>query len=199
MRKRTKIVDDFLNAEEPLDEEEQAEIVALMETEAAAQERLWCTVFAAIAAVLAFAYCFLGLSQILHPGGMRHHAAFSRRLGRWAIAFGELASAACIALSAFALMGYLSSRTSKASQPRCAWISAAPLVLGLCLAIFWSHAIIQAVKVSTVEGRSWWRYVWLPAGPLLFALLGSYVKASLEESRKGVQRLQAEMYSYKKL
>ncbi len=34
MRKRIKVLDDYLSVEEPLDEEEQAEIVALMETEA---------------------------------------------------------------------------------------------------------------------------------------------------------------------
>ena len=33
--------------------------------------------FAAIAAVLVIAYSHLGLRQILDPGGMRHHAAFS--------------------------------------------------------------------------------------------------------------------------
>lgn len=283
----------------------------------AAQERLWCTLFAAIAAGLAMAYGYLCLSQILDPGGIRHHAALSGNLGSvpmhalvtrlflwngmlqaerpstrgrtldmskqwaldagslelWTIALGELASAACVALSGFALMRYLSSRTRKSSQPQSAWMSIAPPVLGLCLAIFWSYGMIKAVKVSckgtmyhlpcsnilpcstdgmspglagcshdrifsqdiivsdshqvlifvfkqrqelasgileqltltlhvqvgAVEGRSCWRYVWLPAAPLLFVLLGSYVKMSLEESRKGVQRLQAEMYSYKNL
>ena len=36
MRKRTQVVDEFLKGDEPLDEEEQAEIVAVMEAEVVA-------------------------------------------------------------------------------------------------------------------------------------------------------------------
>lgn len=36
MRKRIKVVDEFLKGDEPLDEEEQAEIVAVMEAEVVA-------------------------------------------------------------------------------------------------------------------------------------------------------------------
>jgi hypothetical protein len=59
--------------------------------------------------------------------------------------------------------------------------------------------IILAMQVSSIEARNWWRYMWLPLAPLLFAILGRCVMRSLEESRTGVQRLQADMYSYKKL
>lgn len=59
-----------------------------------------------------------------------------------------------------------------------------------------AHAHAQA---GSLEARNWWKYVWLPAAPLLFALIGKYVTNLLEESSKGVQGLQSQMYSFKKV
>lgn len=70
-------------------------------------------------------------------------------LPSWAIATGELASGACIALSGFALVStfHPSVKAERWIQPARAWISMAPLWLGLGIGIFWTHALMGSAKV----------------------------------------------------
>ena len=70
-------------------------------------------------------------------------------LPSWAIAAGELASGACIVLSGFALVStfHPSVKAERWIQPARAWISMAPLWLGLGIGIFWTHALMGSAKV----------------------------------------------------
>ncbi len=68
-------------------------------------------------------------------------------LSTWGIAFGEVFSGACIMLTGSAITRHVDWQAGRRRQPISAWFSAAPLALGLGLSIFWTQALIGAVKV----------------------------------------------------
>lgn len=144
---------------------------------------LWTSTFAVLAAIVATAYAYSCLIQILNPWDMRHHALFAGKylafemfvtiaplnsvtqdiadkgtriarayagiLSPWSVAMGELASAVCILLAGCALWRHpgLKGR-DRTQEQKFGWLAAAPLVMGMCLSLFWAHALFGSIKVD---------------------------------------------------
>ena len=151
---------------EPLDEGEQAALVAELERSAAAQARLWrvrrlarraalsspraCCArrpltpsrcaqrcFGGVGAALAALFAYASLWQLVHPWQSVFHADYSGALGHRAVAAADAAAAACIGGAAHALL-----RAARQPEEQRAALRqlAAAGALALCTSAFWAVA-----------------------------------------------------------
>ncbi|KAG0494216.1 hypothetical protein HPP92_005210 [Vanilla planifolia] len=139
-------IDDF----QPLDTQEQEEIVRSFERTHQQQSRLWRGVFGSF--LLAYVG-FLGYSifqQALYPWEQRYHAYFMEDVNRWMVICADW-----VAILACLLAGNGILHNSRSHQ-RLMWYS---FYVGLLIAMFWLYYMLRLPRFR-------WDVIWLPFGPL---------------------------------
>ncbi|KAL1825418.1 hypothetical protein DCAR_0313584 [Daucus carota subsp. sativus] len=169
--------DDF----QPLDTNEQEELVRSLEKTLAHQSFLWKCVFASfIGCYMAF-LIFSIYQQALFPWELRYHAYFMKEIDSWIVISADWAAVLVCSIAVAGLL--LNSR----DQRHWLWYSC---FAGILIAVFWLY---QMLKLSKFR----WEVIWLPFGPLSAAGVSLYVDHLLNESSEEVRKLRGYMYSYK--
>jgi len=169
--------DDF----QPIDSQEQEELVRSLERTQAQQSLLWRSVFAALLVCLAVFLIFSIYQQALNPWELRYHAYFMEEVDSLMVIFADWAA---VLVCSTAVVGLL--HNSK-NHRRWLWYSC---YAGVLVALFWLYQMSKLPKFR-------WDVIWLPMGPLSGAGLCLYVDHLLNESSEEVRKLRGYMYSYK--
>jgi len=169
--------DDF----QPIDSQEQEELVRSLEGTQAQQSLLWRSVFAALLVCLAVFLIFSIYQQALNPWELRYHAYFMEEVDSLMVIFADWAA---VLVCSTAVVGLL--HNSK-NHRRWLWYSC---YAGVLVALFWLYQMSKLPKFR-------WDVIWLPMGPLSGAGLCLYVDHLLNESSEEVRKLRGYMYSYK--
>ncbi|KAK1354844.1 putative Wpp domain-interacting tail-anchored protein 1 [Heracleum sosnowskyi] len=167
--------DDF----QPLDTNEQEELVRSLEKTLAHQSFLWKGVFAALIACFMAFLIFSIYQQALFPWEMRYHAYFMKEVDSWIVISADWAS---VLVCSMTVAGLLHN-----SHRQWLWYS---FYAGFLVAGFWLY---QMLKLSKFR----FEVIWLPFGPLSAAVVSLYVDHLLNESSEEVRKLRGYMYSYK--
>ncbi|XP_074573531.1 uncharacterized protein LOC141829968 [Curcuma longa] len=185
-RKKHRLEGDGVNVEDdsqPIDYQEQEELVRSFEMEHARQSRLWRRVFAGfILGYIAFLVYSI-LQQAWFPWELRYHAYFMDEMQSWMVISADLVA---VLACSFAVKGIID---SSRSLQHWMWYSC---YIGMLLAIFWLFYMLKLPKFR-------WDALWLPLGPLSGAGACLYVDRLLHGSLKDVKLLRSYMYNYKAL
>ncbi|KAG6502539.1 hypothetical protein ZIOFF_034823 [Zingiber officinale] len=213
-RKKHRLEGDGVDVEddsEPIDYQEQEEMVRSFEMEHDRQNRLWRRVFAGfIVGYIAFLVYSI-LQQAWFPWELRYHAYFMDEMQSWMVIsagfflfllffFFNLdnglefrfstrlyfADLVAVLACSFAVKGIID---SSRSLQHWMWYSC---YVGMLLAIFWLFYMLKLPKFR-------WDVLWLPLGPLSGAGACLYVDRLLHGSLKDVKLLRSYMYNYKAL
>ncbi|XP_042392481.1 uncharacterized protein LOC121983875 [Zingiber officinale] len=185
-RKKHRLEGDGVDVEddsEPIDYQEQEEMVRSFEMEHDRQNRLWRRVFAGfIVGYIAFLVYSI-LQQAWFPWELRYHAYFMDEMQSWMVISADLVA---VLACSFAVKGIID---SSRSLQHWMWYSC---YVGMLLAIFWLFYMLKLPKFR-------WDVLWLPLGPLSGAGACLYVDRLLHGSLKDVKLLRSYMYNYKAL
>ncbi|XP_042387108.1 uncharacterized protein LOC121979223 [Zingiber officinale] len=185
-RKKHRLEGDGVDVEddsEPIDYQEQEEMVRSFEMEHDRQNRLWRRVFAGfIVGYIAF-LVYSTLQQAWFPWELRYHAYFMDEMQSWMVISADLVA---VLACSFAVKGIID---SSRSLQHWMWYSC---YVGMLLAIFWLFYMLKLPKFR-------WDVLWLPLGPLSGAGACLYVDRLLHGSLKDVKLLRSYMYNYKAL
>ncbi|KAI3754218.1 hypothetical protein L1987_53997 [Smallanthus sonchifolius] len=157
---------------QPIDTEEQEELIRSLELSLAQQSRFWRYIWfyaIIVARICGIALLLCGISHLLHSWTNNN-------------ALGIDSAAVLVCLMAIA--GLLHSSWS---GRRYLWFSC---FSGVLLAAFWLYNMLKLPKFR-------WDVIWLPFGPLSGAGLCLYVDSLFNESSEEVKELQSYMYAYK--
>lgn len=194
--------------EEMLDTQEQRSLVEELSATATQHARTWHCAFGALSGLVGLAFIWFTARQAAEPWtGYRHHAAFRGVLPAAAVAVIEGISAAVLLLTALFLLQSLpnrhtdtSARSYRASQKRQRQQIEANFFTAAAAAVVWLIAIAAAgVGASGLTFRSQLNLTWLPALPLLFAILGIATLRSEADSIAAIAHLKTQMYMHEKL
>lgn len=169
--------DDF----QPIDTQEQEELVRSLEWNQARQSLLWRGVFAA------FLGCYSGFliysiyQQALFPWELHYHAYFMDKVNSWIVISADWAA---VVVCSIAIAGLL---IDSKYHRRWLWYSCFG---GIFVAVFWLYHMSRLARFR-------WDAVWLPLGPLCGAGICLYVDHLLNESSEEVRKLRGYMYAYK--
>ncbi|KAK9073728.1 hypothetical protein SSX86_006322 [Deinandra increscens subsp. villosa] len=166
---------------QPMDTEEQEELVRSLERSQAQQSRFWRRVFAGILCCFVVFLVFSIHGQTTMPWELRYHAYFMGEIESWIVIAADWAAVlACL----MAIAGLLH---NSRSRRRFLWFSCC---FGVLLAVFWLYNMLKLPKFR-------WDVIWLPFGPLSGAGFCLYVDTLLNESSEEVKKLRSYMYAYK--
>lgn len=189
-----------------LDTQEQRLLVEELSATATQHARTWHCAFGALSGLVGLAFIWFTARQIAEPWtGYRHHAAFRGVLPAAAVAVTEGISAASLLLTALFLLQNLPSRHTsvrsyQASQKRQRQQIEANFLTAAAAAVVWLIAIAAAgVGASGLTFRSQLNLTWIPALPLLFAILGIATLRSEADSIAAIAHLKTQMYMHEKL
>ncbi|WOK95760.1 hypothetical protein Cni_G04467 [Canna indica] len=176
--------DDVLEDDtQPIDSQEQEEMVRSFEKEHARQSRLWRFLFVGFILGHITFLVYSIFQQAWYPWELRYHAYFMEEMQSWMVISADLVAVlACL----FAVKGLVN--RSKSVQ-QWMWYSG---YTGLLVAIFWLFYMLRLPKFC-------WEVLWLPLGPLSGAGICLYVDHLLHESLEDVKQLRSYMYNYKAL
>lgn len=166
---------------QPIDSQEQEELVRSFENSQAQQSLLWRSVFAGLLLSYIAFMLYSIYQQVYSPWELKYHAYFMHEVPSWSIIAADWAA---ILVCLIAVTGLL--RASKSNRILL-WISC---FLGTLLAIFWLHHLKRLAQFR-------WDAIWLPLGPMSGAVFSLYVDHLLIESSEEVRKLRGYMYSYK--
>ncbi|KAF6138234.1 hypothetical protein GIB67_011074 [Kingdonia uniflora] len=166
---------------DPIDTQEQEELIRSFELKQAQESLLWRRIFAALVLCFVAFLLFSMLHQTSSPWELRYHAYFMEEVNSWALIFAE-------ALSILACFMAIKGLFHKSKDDRkWMWYSC---YVGLLLAAFWLFYMLRLAEFR-------WEIIWLPFGPLSVALLCLYVDYLLAESSDEIRKLRGYMYAYK--
>ncbi|GJY05622.1 hypothetical protein Tco_0371562 [Tanacetum coccineum] len=166
---------------QPLDTQEQEELVRSLERSQAQQSRFWRHVFAGLLFCFVAFLIFSIYGQTTMPWELRYHAYFMDEIESWTVIAADwVAVLVCL----MAIAGLL--RSSR-SRRQWLWVSCCS---GVLLAVFWLYNMLKLPKFR-------WDVIWLPLGPLSGAGFCLYVDTLLNESSEEVKQLRNYMYAYK--
>ncbi|XP_020704998.1 uncharacterized protein LOC110115928 isoform X1 [Dendrobium catenatum] len=171
-------IDDF----QPLDSQEQEEMVRSFERAHEQDNHLWRGVFAVFLLGYVVFLIYSIFQQAWNPWELRYHAYFMEDVPSWMLISADLvAILACL----LAVKGMLD---GSIFHQRLIWHS---FYVGLVLAVFWSYYMLRLPRFR-------WDVLWLPFGPLSAATICLYVDNILRSSREEIRTLQDYMYEYKR-
>nr|XP_010924944.1 uncharacterized protein LOC105047631 [Elaeis guineensis] len=171
--------DDF----QPIDTQEQEEMVHSFERKHVQQSLIWRRIFAGFLVGYAAFLIYSLFHQAWFPWELRYHAYFMDEMPTWMVIFADwVAVLACF----FTVKGLL---RSSSSYKQWMWYSC---YTGSFLAIFWLYYMWRLPKFR-------WDIIWLPFGPLSGAGICLYVDHLLMESVEDIRKLRSYMYNYKAL
>ncbi|KAJ0971384.1 hypothetical protein J5N97_019343 [Dioscorea zingiberensis] len=166
---------------QPMDTQEQEEMILSFERNHAQQSRVWRGVFAAFLLGYAAFSIYSAFYQALFPWDLRYHAYFMEEIHPWIVILADwVAVLACL----FAVKGLIH-RSSSYQQ----WIWCS-CYTGLFLAVFWLYYMLRLPKFR-------WDVIWLPFGPLSGAGICFYIDHLLKDSFEDIRKLRSCMYNYK--
>ncbi|XP_058068348.1 uncharacterized protein LOC131217443 [Magnolia sinica] len=170
--------DDF----QPIDTQEQEELVRSFERNHAQQSFLWRVVFAVLILCFSAFLIFSIFQQASSPWELRYHAYFMDEIESWTVI-----SAECVAV--LACLMAVKGLALHDSKPHLQWLWYS-CYTGLFLAVFWLYHMLRMPKFR-------WDVIWLPFGPSSAAGICLYVDHLLADSLEEVRKLRGCMYSYK--
>lgn len=171
-------IDDF----QPLETQEQEEMIRSFEREYQQQSRLWRGVFSVFLLGYGGFLIYSNFQQAWNPWELRYHAYFMEDVHHWMSISAECVAILCCLL---ALKGMLH---SSKSHRQLLWYS---FYVGLLPAVFWLYYMLRLPRFH-------WDILWLPFGPLSAAGICLYVDSLLRSSREEINTLQKYMYEYKR-
>ncbi|ONK69980.1 uncharacterized protein A4U43_C05F28960 [Asparagus officinalis] len=166
---------------QPIDSQEQEEMVRAFEKTHAHQSRLWRSVFGGFLLGYVAFLIYSIFQQSFYPWELRYHAYFMDEIHPWMVITADwVAVLACL----LAVKGLLQSSTS---YQKWMWYSC---YTGLLLACFWLYYMM---RLPTFR----WDIIWLPFGPFSGAGVCLYVDHLLEEALQDIKKLRGCMYTFK--
>ncbi|KAH7686434.1 MFS general substrate transporter domain-containing protein [Dioscorea alata] len=166
---------------QPMDTQEQEDMILSLEKNHAQQNRLWRGVFAAFLIGYAAFSMYSAFYQALFPWDLRFHAYFMEEMHPWIVILADwVAVLACL----FAVKG-LVDRSS--SYQQWFWFSC---YASLFLTVFWLYYMLRLPKFR-------WDVIWLPFGPLSGSGICFYIDHLLKDSFEDIRKLRGYMYNYK--
>ena len=203
-----------------LDFTEQAEVVHALEAAHATQSNLWRVTLSALGFALGAALVWFGIGQARRPWvGYRHHSVFHRTAPAGLVAAAEVLSGAAALLSAVSLSVRVAPRVAlqlrritgdredrvdpgavagawcRQRESLLAW-HAQCVALGLT--VFWSWLLCASWLASRVTSSQTVKLLWLPFGPLLYAVLVMIVLRMLQNTEVDIAALRRQMYVFNK-
>lgn len=173
--------DSALDDSDPMDIQEQEEMIISLEKMQAQQSFQWKCVFAGLLFCYASFLIYSIYQQAWFPWELRYHAYFEEDVASWMV----IAADWIAVLSCFmTIVGLLHN-----SKDRRKWICYS-CIAGLGLAVFWLYYMLRMPRFR-------WDVIWRPFGPLSGAGLCLYVDHLLAQSSDEVRRLRSYMYSFK--
>ncbi|XP_059634867.1 uncharacterized protein LOC132277135 [Cornus florida] len=169
--------DDF----QPIDSQEQEELVRSLERSQAQQSLLWRRVFATLLFCFAAFLIYSIYQQASSPWELRYHAYFMDEVDSWIIISADWVA---VLVCSITIMGVLHNLKN---HKQWLWYSC---FAGALLAVFWLYYMLRLPKFR-------WDVIWLPFGPLIGAGMCLYVDHLLDESSQEVRKLRGYMYAYK--
>ncbi|KAL8093979.1 uncharacterized protein LOC141692553 [Apium graveolens] len=169
--------DDF----QPLDTNEQEELVRSLEKTLNYQSSLWKSVFAALITCFMAFLIFSIYQQAQFPWELRYHGYFMKEVESWIVISADWAS---VLVCSMTIAGLLHNSRYHRQWLWCSFCA------GFLVAIFWLY---QMLKLSKFR----WEVIWLPFGPISAAGVSLYVDHLLNESSEEVRKLRGYMYSFK--
>lgn len=166
---------------QPIDSQEQEQMVRTFEKAHAQQSRLWRAVFGGFLLGYGAFLVYSILQQAWYPWELRFHAYFMHEIPVWMVVVADcMAVLSCL----LAVKGLFQ---SSRSYQQWMWYSC---YTGIMLAGFWLYYMMRL-------SRFHWDVIWLPLGPLSGAGICLYVDHLLDESLQDIQKLRNCMYNYK--
>jgi hypothetical protein len=204
-------VDSLLQDGQPLDEADQAAIIAALTASHLVSQRRFRRIFGGMAFAFAAFWCYASASQVLHPWEAKYTGLLRPVTGARSVA-GVLAlqGAALAATGCALLLGAARQPTtqqrgrSSSAGGGGALSSAAPRVLLSCAlaaaaagACYWAAAMQRCIAKYGRRLGAHWELLWLPLGPLGYACLCCYVLASFASIDRELAQLRKLAYGHK--
>jgi hypothetical protein len=199
-------VEQLLQAEEPLDEHEQQQVIASLEEAAVQQARTFRRVFAVLALALAAFFAYAAVQQQQHPYETRYTGELRPVTSSAAVVGILVSQAAALAAAGLGLLLELpkawehsSSRAClpPSQQPRL--LVAASVLIASVGCMYWGAALHNSVQQYGYATGAKWELLWLPLGPLGYCTLCWYVLSSLGNTSKELQQLRKLAYDFKRV
>jgi hypothetical protein len=198
-------MEQLLQAEEPLDEHEQQQVIASLEEAAVQQARTFRRVLAVLALALAAFFAYAAVQQQQHPWEARYTGELRPVTSSAAVVATLLSQAAALTAAGLGLLVELprawehSSRAClpPGQQPRLLVASSVLLAFVGCL--YWGAAMYSSIQKYGYATGAKWELLWLPLGPLGYCTLCWYVLSSLGSTSKELQQLRKLAYEFKKV
>ncbi|KAI8476044.1 MAG: hypothetical protein J3K34DRAFT_516954 [Monoraphidium minutum] len=201
-------VDAMLARDEPLDEQEQLQVIRDLESMQASQARWFRAVFGAGAAGGAAFFGYAARAQAARPWEVRYTGELRTVVSGGGVVAALLAQSAALAAAAAALLLRLPPRpgTAAAAGPappppdggapaRRALAAAALAAAGA--AAYWGGALARSLRRYGPDHGAHWDLIWLPLAPLAYVLLCWYVIRSVAGTRAEIDKLRRMTYSFK--
>ncbi|XP_071737267.1 uncharacterized protein [Rutidosis leptorrhynchoides] len=166
---------------QPLDIQEQEELVRSLETSQAQQSLFWRRVFSGLLCCFVAFLIFSIHGQTTMPWELRYHAYFMDVIDSWIVIAADWVA---VLVCSMAIAGLLHGSRSRRQW---LWLSCC---VGVLLAAFWLYNMFKLSKFR-------WDVIWLPFGPLSGAGFCLYVDSLMNESSEEVKKLRNYMYAYK--
>lgn len=207
--------------EEELDGAEQWELVTALERTHAAQSRTWRLMFGALGAALGSMLLYFAAQQAVHPWrSHRHHSAFHRTLPGLGVCAAEgMSGLACLAGAAALLIRSVAtllrkepeqaseggeppgSRGALQGLPVSKWelgVAGLAVIDAAVMAVVWGAALSVSFAQKRVDSGQICRMLWLPIGPLGYALLVWCILRTMRSTETELKALRSQMYTFHK-
>ncbi|XP_072973729.1 uncharacterized protein [Typha angustifolia] len=168
---------------QPMDTQEQEEMIRSFERKHAQQSRTWRGVFAGFLLGYVGVLIYSIYQQVWFPWELQYHAYFMDEMLPWMVIIADwIGVLACL----LAVKGLLHKSSSSKKWMRYS------IYTSLLVTVFWLYYMLSLPKFH-------WNIIWLPFAPLSGAAMCFYVDHLLLESLEDIGKLRGYMYNYKAL
>lgn len=197
-------MDALLSTPDPLDEQEQQQVIAELEAQAVLQARTFRRLCGGVALALATFFAYAAAQQQLHPWEQQYTGELRPVTSALSVATVLAVQASALATAGLGLLWGMPRPTDRGrgcidpSQTShvLLWASLAAAGVGFC---YWGAAMYRSIaKYGHAVGAKW-ELFWLPLGPLAYCALCWQVLSSLAGTSRELAELRRLAYSHKKV